>query len=81
MPRKQVILSQISIRRDAAEHGIAVDRFAREIVRFLNSPCAARSRQLNAKPFGTRGSVIVIPYFGLHAMDGDSGTPVITTPS
>jgi len=38
--------------RRAAQHGIAVDRFAREIVRFLNSPCAARSRQLNAKPLG-----------------------------
>jgi hypothetical protein len=28
------------------------DRFAREIVRFLKSLCAARSRQLNAKPLG-----------------------------
>jgi len=36
----------------AAQHGIAVDRFAREIVGFLKSSCAARSRQLNAKPFG-----------------------------
>jgi hypothetical protein len=24
--------------------------------------CAARSRQLNAKPFGTRGSVVDIPF-------------------
>src|SRR5262249_6241251 len=36
----------------AAQHGIAVDRFAREIVPFLSSPCAARSRQLNASTLG-----------------------------
>ena len=47
----------------AAEHAVAADRFAREIVAFLMSCCAARLRQLNAKPFGTRGSVIVIPFF------------------
>jgi hypothetical protein len=35
-----------------AQHGIAVDRFAREIVDFLRSRSAARSRQLNAKSFG-----------------------------
>jgi len=35
----------------AAEHGIAVDRFAREIVRFL-SDLWARLRQLNARPLG-----------------------------
>jgi hypothetical protein len=31
---------------------VAVDRFAREIVRILKPSCAARSRQLNASPFG-----------------------------
>jgi len=31
---------------------VAVDRFAREIGPFLKSFYAARSRQLNAKPFG-----------------------------
>jgi hypothetical protein len=35
-----------------AQYGIAADRFAREIVRFLMHSSAARSRQLNAKPFG-----------------------------
>ena len=34
----------------AAQPGIAADRFAREIGRFLRSFCAARSRQLNANP-------------------------------
>jgi hypothetical protein len=28
------------------------DRFAREIVAFLKSSCAARSRRLNARPLG-----------------------------
>jgi len=37
---------------DAAEHGIAVDRFAREIAPFLKSFSTARSRQLNASPLG-----------------------------
>ena len=35
-----------------AEHAYAADRFAREILAFLVSSCAARSRQLNAKPLG-----------------------------
>jgi len=35
----------------AAQHGIAVDRFAREIVAILTL-LPARSRQLNAKPLG-----------------------------
>jgi len=34
----------------SAEHGIAADRFARKIVRFLTGCPAARSRQLNATP-------------------------------
>jgi hypothetical protein len=38
-----------------AEHGIAVDCFAREIAAILNSSRAARSRQLNAKTFGGAG--------------------------
>ncbi len=42
----------------SAEHGVAADRFAREIVAFLKSPCAARSRQLNTRPLGR----IVQPY-------------------
>jgi hypothetical protein len=33
-----------------AQPGIAADRFAREIVSFLTWFCAARSRQLNARP-------------------------------
>ena len=37
---------------NAAQPGIAADRFAREIGAFLKSFCAARSRQLNAKPLG-----------------------------
>jgi hypothetical protein len=37
-----------------AQPGIAADRFARKIVRFLRSFCAARARQLNANPFGGR---------------------------
>jgi hypothetical protein len=40
----------------AAEHRIAADRFAREIVAFLRSFCAVRSQQLNAKPLG--GSIL-----------------------
>jgi hypothetical protein len=48
-------------RRLQLEHAVAgapantalqSDRFAREIVRFLKSSCAARSQQLNARPFG-----------------------------
>ncbi len=34
----------------AAQPAIPADRFAREIVRFLVSACAARSRQLNGNP-------------------------------
>src|SRR4051794_13631106 len=45
-----------------AQHGIAVDRFAREIGPFLKSSCAARSRQLNAKPLGGWGNVVNIPF-------------------
>ena len=33
----------------AAEHAVAVDRFAREIGAFLNDGSAARSRQLNGR--------------------------------
>jgi hypothetical protein len=36
----------------AAQPAIPADRFAREIVRFLVSACAARSRQLNGNPLG-----------------------------
>jgi hypothetical protein len=48
-----------------AEHAVAVDRFAREIVRFLNASRAARSRQLNANPLGRAINVvpIVIPKY------------------
>jgi hypothetical protein len=35
-----------------AQHGVAVDRFARKIAGFLRESCAARSRQLNARPLG-----------------------------
>ena len=41
-----------------AQPGIAVDRFAREIVGF-NTLLGARSRQLNAKPLGRSLSSIV----------------------
>jgi len=34
------------------EHGVAADRFAREIVRFL-AHSLGRSRQLNTRPFGS----------------------------
>jgi hypothetical protein len=61
MPRRSVGLSTRQMpRRSAlgrdraacpAQHGIAVDRFAREIVRIL-AVIVARSRQLNAKPLG-----------------------------
>jgi hypothetical protein len=53
----------------AAQPGVAVDRFARKILAFLNSYCAARSRQLNANPFGTRGNVIAIPFLDLVTAD------------
>ena len=54
----------------AAEHGIAADRFAREIVAFLTRSYAARSRQLNANPFGTRGKLVAFLFrFG----SGESG--------
>jgi len=44
--------------RGAAQPGIAVDRFAREIVGILKPFCAAHSRQLNAKPLdGTLASL------------------------
>jgi hypothetical protein len=39
----------------SAEHAVAADRFAREIVRFLTASLA-RSRQLNGIPFGVRGA-------------------------
>jgi hypothetical protein len=38
-------------RAAAAEHGVPVDRFAREILAFLGDP-VQRSRQLNANPLG-----------------------------
>jgi hypothetical protein len=37
---------------DVAEHAVAADRFAREILAFLKSSCAARLRQLNGNPLG-----------------------------
>jgi hypothetical protein len=40
----------------AIQHGVAVDRFAREIARFLSEACAARSRQLNANPLAGKPS-------------------------
>ena len=42
----------------AAQPGVAVDCFAREIGHFLKSPCAAHSRQLNAKPLGALPSML-----------------------
>jgi len=50
---------EIPLRSATAEQGVAVDRFAREIVGFLKSSDAARSRQLNAKPFGR----LTIPFY------------------
>jgi len=44
----------------SAEHGIAADRFAREIVRFLKLSYAAHSQQLNAKPFGAKSSFSIM---------------------
>ena len=41
----------VSPEQVCAQHGIAADRFAREIVRILTL-FAARSRQLNANPLG-----------------------------
>ena len=41
----------------SAEHAVAADRFAREIGGFLTC-LAARLRQLNGNPFGTRGKAI-----------------------
>jgi hypothetical protein len=35
----------------SAEHGVAADRCAREIIRFL-TVCVARLRRLNGTPFG-----------------------------
>jgi hypothetical protein len=43
----------------AAQPGVAVDRFARKILAFLNSYCAARSRQLNANPLGGNSITLV----------------------
>jgi hypothetical protein len=37
---------------ERTQHGVPADRFAREIVPFLKSFCAARSRQLNTNPLG-----------------------------
>jgi len=58
----------------AAQPGIAADRFAREIVRFLTL-LPARSRQLNAKPFGGCGSVVGTPFCVFHP--ARSATPVV----
>ena len=52
---------------DGAQPGVATDRFAREIGAFLQSFYVARSRQLNANPFGTRGGVIATPFDGKMA--------------
>ena len=38
-----------------AQHGVAADRFAREIGGFLTAFLGARSRQLNANPLGRQG--------------------------
>jgi hypothetical protein len=45
-----------------AQPAVAADRFAREIEPFLTLPLA-RLRQLNAKPFGTCGSVLAILFW------------------
>jgi hypothetical protein len=45
------LLAASEQRPSAAQPAVPADRFAREIVRFL-TVCAARSRQLNANPFG-----------------------------
>jgi hypothetical protein len=45
----------------AAQPAVATDRFARKIVGFL-AGCVMRLRRLNGNPFGTRGSVIDIPF-------------------
>jgi len=37
---------------EPAQPAVAADRFAREIVGFLEAFDTARSRQLNGKPFG-----------------------------
>jgi hypothetical protein len=50
---------QASISGQRAQPAVAVDRFARKIVQFLMSACAARSRQLNGNPFG--GEVVPSP--------------------
>jgi hypothetical protein len=49
---------------------IAVDRFAREILAFLKPFCAARSRQLNAKPFGGSSSLPYPHYLCNNPTDG-----------
>jgi hypothetical protein len=48
------ILMQTPCHHDSAAQRIAVaaDRFAREILAFLKSSCAARLRQLNGNPLG-----------------------------
>jgi len=44
----------------AAEHGIAADRFAREIIRFL-AVIVARLRRLMGRPLGARRAVPLSP--------------------
>jgi hypothetical protein len=53
----------------AVQHGIAADRFAREIVAFLRQSHAARSRQLNAKPLGHNPSNSVPDIYLLVSAD------------
>jgi hypothetical protein len=56
--------SKISGRTIAPNTALQSDRFAREIVLFLMSSCAARSRRLNAKPLdapSSSSSRIVLP--------------------
>jgi hypothetical protein len=42
--------------QNAAEHAVAADRFAREILACLMTFCAARSRRLNGNPLGGQAS-------------------------
>jgi len=48
----------------AAEQAVPADRFARKIVGFLLSACAARSRQLNGRALG--GSIYNNPFFSCN---------------
>jgi hypothetical protein len=64
---KDVVLQQKRLPEWRANPALQPDRFAREIVGILALSCAARSRRLNAKPFGGLSPIVRLTIFSHDA--------------